>query len=172
MDLRFLPPEPRRLEDASVELCACSIWSDERPARGFAGLIDWQLGGRLSALLKAGFVRGDRGEALLVPGKPHVPFEKVLVVGLGRRNAFDDGAFRDAIVHLARALEGLRVRRAVLELPGRSGDAIDAERAITLTLDAVGATAEHDVWWLVDTPAAQKRIEQRAADERRRARAL
>jgi hypothetical protein len=172
MDLRFLPPEPRRFEEATVELCACSIWSDERPARGFAGLIDWQLGGRLSALLKAGFVRGERGEALLVPGKPHVPFEKVLVVGLGRRGAFDDDAFRDAIVHVARALEKLRVRRAVLELPGRSGDAIDAERAITMTLDAVGASAEHDVWWLVDTPAAQKRIEQRAADERRRARSL
>src|SRR6516162_1482331 len=110
MDLRFLPPEPRRFEDATVELCACSIWSDERPARGFAGLIDWQLGGRLHALLKAGFVRGERGEALLVPGKPHVPFEKVLVVGLGRRSAFDDAAFRDAIGHVARALELLRVR--------------------------------------------------------------
>src|ERR1700722_17633591 len=123
MELRFLPPEPRRLDDANVELCACSIWSDERPARGFAGLIDWQLGGRISALLKAGFVRGDRGEALLIPGKPHVPFEKVLLVGLGPRSAFDDAAFRDAIVHMARALEGLRVRRAVIELPGRTGDA-------------------------------------------------
>jgi hypothetical protein len=172
MDLRFLPPEPRHFEDATVELCACSIWTDERPARGFAGLVDWQLGGRLSALLKAGFVRGERGEALLVPGKPHVPFEKVLVVGLGPRSTFDDSAFRDAILHVARSLEGLRVRRAVLELPGRSGDVIDAERAITLTLDAVGASAEHDVWWLVDTPAALKRIEQRAADERRRTRAL
>ena len=57
-------------------------------------------------------------------------------------------------MHMARALEGLRVRRAVLELPGRAADAIDAERAITLTLEAVGASPEHDVWWLVDTPAA------------------
>jgi len=155
-----------------VELCACSIWSDERPARGFAGLIDWQLGGRMSGLLKSGFVRGDRGESLLVPGKPHVPFEKILVVGLGPRRAFNPGAFRDAIAHLGRTLERLRVRRAVVELPGRPGDAIDAEQAITLTLDALGSSADHDVWWLVDTPAAQRRIEQRAADERRRARAL
>lgn len=160
------------MDEASVELCACSIWSDERPVRGFAGLLDWRLGGRLSVLLKAGFMRGDAGEALLVPGKPHVPFEKVLVVGVGPRASFDDGAFRGAIMHMARALEGLRVRRAVLELPGRAADAIDAERAITLTLEAVGASPEHDVWWLVDTPAALKRIEQRAADERRRVRAV
>jgi hypothetical protein len=73
---------------------------------------------------------------------------------------------------MAEALERLRVRRAVIELPGRTADAIDAERAITLTLDAVGGSSEHDVWWLVETPAAQKRIEQRAADERRRARVV
>lgn len=172
MDLRFLPPELRRLDEANVELCACTIWSDERPMRGFADLLDWRLGGRLSALLKADFVRGDAGETLLVPGKPHLPFEKVLVMGLGPRAGFDESAFRESILRLARTLERLRVRRAVLELPGRATDAIDPERAITLTLDSVGTSPEHDAWWLVDTPSAQKRIEVRAADERRRVRAI
>ena len=64
------------------------------------------------------------------------------------------------------------MRRAVVELPGRAAGAIDAERAITLTLECVGASPEHDAWWLVEAPAAQKRIEQRAADERRRARVV
>ena len=167
-----LPPEPRRLDEASVELCACTIWSDERPARGFAGLLDWRLGGRLSALLKSGFFLGEANEALLVPGKPHVPFEKVLVLGLGARADFDDASFRRAVFQLGKKLEGLRVRRAVIELPGRSGDEIDPERAITLTLECVGASPHHDAWVLVETPAAQKRIELRAADERRRVRSL
>jgi hypothetical protein len=172
MDLRFLPAEPRRLDEANVELCACTVWSDERPMRGLAGLLDWRLGGRLSALLRSGFLRGELGESLIVPGKPHVPFEKVLVMGLGRRAGFDDEAFKAAVLRLARTFEGLRVRRAVLELPGRASDAIDPERAITFTLDALGSSAEHDVWWLIDTPAAQRRAEQRAADERRRVRAV
>ncbi len=103
MDLRFLPPELRRLDEASVELCACTIWSDERPLRGFAGLVDWRLGGRLSALAKSGFVTGEKGEAVLLQGKPHVPFEKVLVLGLGARSGFGDGAFREAkVLHIAR----------------------------------------------------------------------
>jgi hypothetical protein len=172
VDLRFLPPELRRLDEASVELCACTIWSDERPMRGFADLLDWRLGGRISALLKSDFVRGDLGETLLVPGKPHLPFEKVLVLGLGARGGFGESEFRAAVMRLAQTFEGLRVRRAVLELPGRATDAIDPERAITLTLDCVGASPEHDAWWLVDTPTAQKRIELRAADERRRVRTL
>jgi hypothetical protein len=170
MDLHFLPQELRRLDDASAELCTCAIWSDERPMRGLAGLLDWRLGGRLSALIQAGFLDGRRGEVLLVPGKPHVPFEKVLLVGLGPRADFDDAAFRETVRLVARAFEGMRVRRAVVELPGRGGDQIDAERAITMALECVGDSPEHDAWWLVDTPAAQERIEKRAADERRRVR--
>ncbi len=172
MDLRFVAPELRRLDTTSVELCVCSIWSDERPMRGFAGLLDWRLGGRLGALLKSGFVRGERGEVLLVPGKPHVPFEKLLVVGLGPRAAFDADAFRQAILRIAAMLEGLRVRRAVVELPGRACAAIEPELAITLTLECVGASSEHDTWWLVEPPADQRRIELRAAEERRRVRAV
>jgi hypothetical protein len=170
VDLRFLPPELRRLDEASVELCACTIWSDERPLRGLAGLVDWRLGGRLSALAQSGFVTGEKGEAVLLQGKPHVPFEKVLVLGLGARGSFGDGDFREAVLHIARALEGMRVRRAVVELPGRGSGMIEPEQAITLTLECVGASPEHDAWWLVEDAASQKRVEQRAADERRRVR--
>jgi hypothetical protein len=170
VELHFLAPELRVLDDASAELCVCSIWNDERPIRGLAGLLDWRLGGRLSELLRAGFVSGRRGEALLVPGKPHLPFEKVLVIGLGSRGSFGDEAFREGLLRLARTLTGLRVRRAVVELPGRASESIDPERAITITLECLGDSQDHDAWWLVEAPEAQKRIERRAADERRRVR--
>jgi hypothetical protein len=173
MDIFFLEPDLRRLDDVeAAEVCVCSMWSDERPVRGFAGLLDWRLGGRLSALMKSGFVSGEPGERLLVPGKPHVPFEKVIVFGLGPRSAFDEEAFRHAVLDVANTLSGLRVRRAVVELPGRANDAIDPERAVTLTLECVGALPEHDAWWLIEEAAVQKRVEKRAADERRRARSV
>jgi len=170
VELHFLPPELRRMDEADVELCACTIWSDERPMRGFAGLLDWRLGGRLSALLKSRFMQGELGETLLVPGKPHLSFDKVLVVGLGARSAFGDGTFRDSVLRVARALEGMRVRRAVVELPGRAAGAIAPEDAITLALDCLGNTPEHDAWWLVEDAASQRRIVERATDERRRVR--
>jgi hypothetical protein len=170
MEFRFVAPDLRRLDSAGAEVCVASIWSDERPARGFAGLLDWRLGGRLATLMQSGFVQGRRGEVLLVPGKPHVPFEKVVLVGLGARGAFGEDAFREAVMRISATLEGLRVRRAVIELPGRACDAIGAEPAIALTLDCVATATEHDTWWLVETAADQKKIEARAAEERRRTR--
>jgi Cytosol aminopeptidase family, N-terminal domain len=172
MDLGFLTPDAEALDEAKVELCACSIWSDQRPMGGLAGLLDWWLGGRLSALLKSGFVKGETGEALLVPGKPHVPFEKVLVLGLGARAEFDDARFLEAMGRVARSLERLRVRRCVIELPGRGSDAIEPERAMTLTLEGVGASPQHDAWWVVEPLAAQKRMQTAVDEERRRSRAI
>ena len=109
---------------------------------------------------------------LLVPGKPHVPFEKVLVFGLGARNAFGEAVFRLPVVRMARALEGLRVRRAVVELPGRAGGVIASEWAVATTLECLGTSPDHDAWWLVEPSSEHRRIEARVADERRRARAV
>jgi hypothetical protein len=170
MDLRFVTPDLRSLDEARAELLACTVWSDERPMRGVAGMLDWRLAGRLSALAKSRFLVGEVGEALLVPGKPQLAFDKVLVLGLGARGAFGESVFRSAVARLLRALEGLRVRRAVVELPGRADSVIDAERATELVLECIGDSPEHDEWWLIEDAASQKRMQQRAQDERRRAR--
>lgn len=157
MDLRVMPPELQRLDETRVELCACAIWSDQRPARGLAALLDWRMGGALSALMKSGVLRGDLGEALLSPGKPVLAFEKVLVLGLGPRAAFGEDVFRNVLDRLATALEGLRVRRAIVELPGRSCDAIDARRASEIVRQTLDGRPQHDAWWLVEDAAAQGR---------------
>ena len=91
-------------------------------------------------------------------------------MGLGARGAFGEDRFRQGVLHIAAALERLRIRRAVIELPGRASGAIEPEPAITLTLECVGASPEHDTWWLVEPLADQKRTELRAAEERRRIR--
>jgi hypothetical protein len=168
MDLRFVPPDLRRLDEAGAELLACCIWSDQWPMRGLAGLLDWRLAGRLSALAREAFLLGELGEVLCLPGRPRLPFEKVLVLGLGPRAGFSEATFRDVVAHLLHVLEGLHVRRAVVELPGRAEGLMQAERAADLVLECVAESTAHDAWWLVEEPDAQKRIAQRAVDERRR----
>ena len=37
---------------------------------------------------------------MLVPGRPRLPFEKVLLLGLGARSAFGDGVFRETLAVL------------------------------------------------------------------------
>jgi len=134
VDFRFVPPDLRKLDQTSGEVVACSIWQDQRPLTGLAGLLDWRLAGRLSMLARDTFLAGVLGEVLFVPGKPRLPFDKVLVLGLGARAEFGDEPFRVALRRLVLTLEGLNVRRAIVELPGRGDQAIAPERAAELVL--------------------------------------
>jgi hypothetical protein len=45
---------------------------------------------------------------------------------------------------------------------------IGPERAVSLMLECLGASTDHDAWWLVESVAAQRRIEQRMVEEPRR----
>ncbi len=166
MEFRFLAPDLRELDLASAELLACCVWSDVRPVGGTAGLIDFRFAGGLSRLSRERFLEGAAGEVLLVPGKPRLPFDKVLVFGLGPRARFSDMAYADAVRQIARALERLHVVRAVVELPGRADGALTAERAAELLLPAIGSEA-HDAWWLVEDAEAQRRMGARLEQDRR-----
>jgi hypothetical protein len=170
VDLRFVAPDLRALDEHPAEVIACCIWSDERPMRGLAGLLDWRLAGRISRLAKERFVKGDAGELLCMQGKPRLPFDKVLLVGAGPRGAFDPAACRRATAALLNALEGLHVKRAVVELPGRSGGRIAPELAAEIALDATRDSEAHDAWFLVEGAEAQAKIVSRANEERRRVR--
>lgn len=170
MDLHYLPPDLGRIDETNAELIACAIWENEAPMRGLAGLLDWRMAGRLSTLLRSEFLRGEMGEVLCVPGRPRLPFDKLLVFGLGPRADFDEARFRAITRHLLQTLEGLRVTRAVVELPGRSDAAIPPDRAATVILESVGTSAAHDTWWIVDRADAERHLLERAQEEQRRAR--
>lgn len=168
MELGFAAPELDTLDRAGSEVLALAWFEDERPPRGVAGLVDWRLGARLSRVLASGFASGALGEVLLVPGKPGVPFDKILLFGAGPVSSFDESVF-DALAHqLLRAAEGLRTRTLVTELPGRHRGLIAPERAATLLLDAAEGRPEHEVWTLLEPPAAQKAITQKLIEQRRR----
>jgi len=168
LDLRFVARDLRRLDEVSAEVVACGIYRDERPLTGLAGLLDWRLAGRLSRLARQGFLLGEVGELLAVPVRPRLPFDKMLVAGLGPRSAFGDATFKKVLERTMTALEGLHVKKAVVELPGRGDEAITAERAAEILLDAIGDD-ERDALTFVEDPSGQQRIEQHAQDRRRSA---
>ncbi len=160
-EVHFVAPDLRAIDAAPAEVIACSIWRDERPLRGVAGLLDWRLAGRLSALAKAGFVLGELGEVLLVPGRPQLPFEKVLLFGLGLRSAWSDDVALRTLERLTVALAGLKVKRAVVELPGRASGVLDANHAAELLLDHAHEALEHEAWTFVEGVDAQATMTQR-----------
>jgi hypothetical protein len=170
LDLRFTTPELRKLDLLGTEVLVSTLASDERPPHGVTGLLDFRLAGRISRLIQQGFATGRVGEVLLVPGKPKLPFDKLLLFGVGKRKDFNDPVFRAVLDKILRTLEGLRARTAVVELPGRHFDAISPERAADILLESAGGQKEHDVWTLVEPLDAQRAITQHMIQERRRVR--
>jgi hypothetical protein len=144
-----------RESGARPEALGLTVFEDERPLRGAAGLCDWRLGGRLSRLLGTGagaaHFQGRRGEQLLLPTGPRLPFSRIVLYGLGRVETFDEVAARVATRELLRALRKVAPQpdpRALtpaepptlaLVPPGRSTGALSARRALELVLDEVDA---------------------------------
>lgn len=155
MTFRFVEPDLRRLDDLSADLVVCTFFEDERPMRGLAALLDWRLAGEVSARLREQFATGTAGDALLMPCRPRLPFDKLIALGLGARAAFDDDVFRSALAHVVRMTSGLASRRSVVELPGRGSGAIDAARAAALTLEAAQTTPVIEAFWLVEPEQAR-----------------
>jgi hypothetical protein len=152
------------------EVLACCLFEDERPVQGFAGLVDWRMASRLSRHLIAGNLTGVLGESALIPGKPSVPFEKLILFGMGPKTRFDEAIFLDVLHQIIQTLGALRVRMAVLERPGRHTSVVDATRATELITGVCEEHGGQDVWTLIENPADQKRITQHLEEERRRKR--
>ncbi len=169
MDLRFANATLRTLDQAGTEVLVACLAMGERPPGGVAGLVDWRLAGRVSNLIQAGFATGELGEVLMIPGKPRLPFDKILLFGLGPPADFDEAAFDRVTQKMLDTLEGLRIRTAVVELPGRHLALITPERAVAILLESAGQRQEHDVWTLVDDPESQREVRKQLIQQRRRA---
>jgi hypothetical protein len=170
VELRFILPTLRRLDLAATEVLVACFAEDERPVRGLAGLLDWRMNGRLSSLLVDGFATGMLGEVLLVPGKPRLPFDKVILFGLGRTSDFGDRTYRVVVESILSTLEGLKARSAVVELPGRHLEVIRPDEAASVLLELASDRSDHDLWTLVEPAEAQQLITQQVILERKRVR--
>jgi hypothetical protein len=173
MELHFVAPELRRLDELTTEALACCLYSDALPPRGVVGLLSWRLAGRIERLLEGGFLTGQAGEVLLLSGRPRLTADKVLLFGLGPRASFDEVAFERVAERVLDALAGLCIRSAVIELPGRHDDALAPEQAADRFLACAARHGDaFDAFVLVERPAAQRHIHQHMIEERRRIRRI
>lgn len=162
VDLGWAERDLRALDRLSGEVLLCSLFEEERPPRGVAGLLDFRLGARLSRMCVDGFLTGRAGERVLVPGRPKVSFDKIVILGLGPIETFDDAAFEHSVDVALRALAELQVRRATLEIPGRHSGLVDPARAMTALTARLGprgdepAVLDAEAVTVVDDPAAHR----------------
>jgi hypothetical protein len=130
----LLPVELARWDQAPPGDALCvPVWTDVRPLRGAAGLLDWRMCGRLSRMLAAGKVTGVEGEQTLFPTAHRLPWRLVLALGAGPRRDFSERRFQDCVRRAFAAGKGLGARRLALALPGRDGEKAASGAAATLT---------------------------------------
>jgi hypothetical protein len=171
MDIRFVPLDLGRIDTLRFEAVALSCFEDERPLRGAAGLCDWRLCGRISKLLARGRVNGARGEVTMLPVRARLPFDKLVLFGLGARAEFSQAAYEETVARMLDALEKLRLRTFVISLPGRgTGDVAPAD-AIRWFLAAAAVRTDFDEVVILDDAEAQRTMAPIVEAERRRLRA-
>lgn len=171
MDVRFVPLDLSRIDGLRYEAVVLPFFEDERPLRGAAGLCDWRLCGRLSRLLQSGRVTGSLGEVTLVPPRPRLPFDKLLLVGCGAREPFDASRFQQVTARVFDVAEGLRLRNLVLALPGRNHNRVLPGDAIRWFLDVSSERTRLEELIVLDEAEAHKTMQPIVEAERRRARA-
>jgi hypothetical protein len=79
----------RPLERADGEIAVVGFFTDERPLRGGAARADWRLCGGLSRRIESGDLSGKSGEALLIGCGRALLAPRLLLLGLGERQHFD-----------------------------------------------------------------------------------
>lgn len=171
MEIRFVAPDLRALDATPCDVLALSYFDDERPLRGVAGLVDFRLAGQLSKLLVRGRARGRAGEQVLLPGRPRLAGDRVLLVGLGRRAEFDGPRARTALSKLFSSLDALFARTVVLCLPGRGDQTLSTEAAIEAFLPVLDEPHEQDEVTLIEPPDVVRAMRQLLERHRRRVRA-
>lgn len=141
MNVSFLASDLTKWDalDGAPETLVLPFFADERPLRGAAGLCDWRLCGRLSRLLQSSRVAGKSGETTLYPPNTtnvrRLPFQRLLLVGLGVADRFDEKSARDASRLILDKMKALGATRYALVPPGRSTGRLSARRALEIYLD-------------------------------------
>lgn len=150
MEFRFVHPSLTHLDELDSEVLMCSVWSDTLPSHGVAGLCDFRFGGYISSLQRKRLITGELGETVLIPGKPRLPFEKLVLFGAGPRASFEERVLTLLVLRILRTADDLGARGVVVELPGRHDGLIAADQAADVLLSAVGRERQYDVWTLVE----------------------
>lgn len=110
------------------------VFLDERPLLGLAGLIDWRISGRLSQLVRAGMCSGRSDDALLMPGQLGLPADRLILVGVGLREDFDESRAIATAERLVEMAFDLRARDVLIAVPALSEER-DGLEALCVGID-------------------------------------
>lgn len=93
--------------------CAVLGFYHKRKLTPSALALDEKLGGLLQKLLKRDDIEGKPGDILALPHLPEGGIERLILVGLGKKEELNPGAYRKALIAAAKALKDSNAKQAV-----------------------------------------------------------
>ncbi len=93
------------------------FFSDERPPRGYCGLVDWRLNGMISTEIARGRISGDFLEKLLYAFPKRIRISRILLFGLGALSELTYDRLYNAGYEMARTVSGIRADDLALPIP-------------------------------------------------------
>lgn len=111
------------------------FFSDERPPRGYCGLVDWRLNGLISAEIAAGRISGSFPERLAIAFPRRLRVSRLLLLGLGSLSALTYDRLYNAGWEMARTITGIGATDLALPVPaaGRGPLRLDGMTEALLT---------------------------------------
>jgi len=119
-----------RLSMLQGDVLSLFMWEMQKPPQGPVGLVDWRLAGLISRHILSGWISGKSGESVLVPLPGGPGASKMLLTGLGPVREFNQQVFIKSLDCAWKYFNDHKCFNIILDLPGRSGNVIDAACAM------------------------------------------
>jgi len=126
------------LDRISDDALVAMLFSDDRPPRGLAGLIDWRTDGMISRMSAKGRITGDFEECVLFATKERTSCGFILFIGLGRRRELTNDRLHKAGNFMLKKLKAAGVKRFAFSIPL-------FENGITCWGDALGILLQETI---------------------------
>ena len=113
--------------------CAVVGVFESRKLSAPAAALDRVVKGYLATIVKSGDMDGRAGTVVMLHHVPHAPCERVLLVGLGPQDSFDEKAFRNAVGAAFRAINATGTADAEIHLTALAAGTSNITWRITQT---------------------------------------
>ncbi|MFO0663845.1 MAG: hypothetical protein U0174_07835 [Polyangiaceae bacterium] len=150
-ELSFVSAELKRFEETRADLLCLFIDPEVAPLTSVADMVDFRLAGRLSRARISGFLEGTQGARYLTPGRPALPFDRIVVLGQGAVREEGDSAYLDQVLSI---VADLRSERTIVELPRSTL----TPQARGEALAAYFLSKEIPPLWFVEPPSEQAEL--------------
>ena len=106
-----------------------NLFEGTKQPGGATAAVDKALGGAVAKLIKSGEIKGKQGEMTLIYTMGKIKPDKVLVTGLGKKDALNPNVIRSVVAEACRYLKRTQVKEIATILHGAGVGGIDAEKS-------------------------------------------